>query len=149
LTRSVRFSCSDDANVAIITVNSNDRMDRAAVHIFELGSGGEIATKENAGLATGAYPLVSSAEGHTRLVETTVDGLHQSARFSLWNVDTGKLIVESPPLAMLHHSCAFGIGIGSCTPYDERPQLRLSQSGKVVLAYWETGGKPMMRFSLR
>jgi len=33
--------------------------------------------------------------------------------------------------------------MGSCTPFDEVPELRLSANGNAVMALWTGGGQPV------
>jgi hypothetical protein len=128
---------------------------RGSIHFFDVGSGSQVQVIADPDVDD--FSLWGmSADGRTMLTYTGMShnkGYEQQvvtdARFTLWNRETGKQIAQSPSLKVVHHTCQWlVIGIGSCTPFDEVPELKMSQNGNAVVASWTFGGEPIKVYGL-
>jgi hypothetical protein len=134
---------------------------RASVHFFDAGSGAE--KQVIADPSVDDFVLWGmSADGRTMLAYTGKSRICEScnhgngqevvtdARFTMWNLDTGKPIAESPSLQVIHHTCPwYKFSVGACTSSDETPLLAISDSGNAVIASWSSGGEPIEVYGLR
>jgi hypothetical protein len=61
------------------------------------------------------------------------------ARFTVWERATGRAIARSPRLRVEQHECPW-VHIGSCSEWEQVPELQMSANGKAFLAFWPQTG---------
>jgi hypothetical protein len=66
----------------------------------------------------------------------------KDARFTVWNRRSGQIGVRSPKLRIVQHTCPWLQILGSCTEYEQVPELQMSSNGKAILAFWHVGDFP-------
>jgi hypothetical protein len=69
------------------------------------------------------------------------------ARLVVWNAATGEAIARSPKLRVEEHGCPLVQILGSCTAYEQAPELEMSADGGAVAAYWPPGDSPRAKNS--
>jgi hypothetical protein len=132
---------------------------RASVHFFDIDSGSEVQmiADPNAddfniwGMSANGRTMLAYS-GKSYICTSCNKGTGQKeitdARFTLWDRESGKMIVQSPSLKVIHHECPWYRFTFSCTTSDETPVLALSQSGNAVIASWTSGGEPIKVYTL-
>jgi hypothetical protein len=150
---SVMFAGESMVAMAKPIVPSND-YGRESLHFWNVDTGSEIQVINDLdpGANDVSFPGLS-ADGRTVLAYTdksrSKNGFKvKDVRFSLWDRESGRMIATSPSLKVIHHGCPLIQLIGKCTPFDETPVLALSQSGNAVIAWWASGGEPVIVYTL-
>jgi hypothetical protein len=64
------------------------------------------------------------------------------ARFTVWDHASGRAVARSPKLKVASHSCPWIQIMGSCTEYEQAPELQMSANGNAVLAFWRGSFPP-------
>jgi hypothetical protein len=59
-----------------------------------------------------------------------------NARFTVWDRASRKVVARSPSLRVENHPCPWLIFMGSCTSFQQVPEMQMSANGKSVLAFW-------------
>lgn len=63
-----------------------------------------------------------------------------NARFTVWDRASRKVVARSPSLRVENHPCPWLIFMGSCTSYQQVPEMQMSANGKSILAFWPGEG---------
>ena len=69
------------------------------------------------------------------------------ARFLVWDRTTGQAVARSPRLKVEDHACPLLQIMGSCTAYQQAPELEMSADGRAVAAFWPPGSFPAAKNS--
>jgi hypothetical protein len=127
--------------VAVAGDNPRSESSSSSVRLINIHSGLLVRNLSTFGLLVGT-PISVSSDGLRLLAysgaETYNNGLRHitSARFSVWNTDTGVLIVESAAFPILKTGAEDSL-FGNLMPWRRteswRPSLELSQEGNAVL----------------
>lgn len=64
-----------------------------------------------------------------------------NARFTVWDRESGKILVRSPKLRVQQHKCHWLV-LGACEDSESVPDLQLSDNGKSVVALWPNFDRP-------
>lgn len=134
--------------------------EESSIHLFDISTGAEIRTitepSANSftlrGVSADGRIILTSAERWRHCIfckQLSAEVVVTDARFILWDSTNGQAIAEYSNLHLVHHSCPW-LAIGSCTPWDEAPEIALNQIGNAVIASWVAGGdQPLSVFTMR
>jgi hypothetical protein len=59
----------------------------------------------------------------------------KDARFTVWDLSSGRAIARSPKLKIQMHSCPLLQFMGSCSEREDAPSIEMSENGKTILAF--------------
>jgi hypothetical protein len=71
----------------------------------------------------------------------------EDARIAMWDARTGEAIARSSRLPVEDHPCPLMQFMGSCTAYQQAPELEMSADGRAVAAFWPPGSFPAAKNS--
>ena len=110
--------------------------------------GGSGAVREFHSLGTEAYRSFGASADGTEVFAYTGDESHcwfcnsrngelkvHSARFTVWDRVSGKVMARSPSLRVENHSCPW-LSLGACESYQQVPEMQMSANGESIVAFW-------------